>query len=225
MRTMYDSADPSAIPAGAQLVAGYVDGADQQVVQAWRDAFAGRFSTARQVRIAVLPTTDDGHVLDVENGDATPVSAPGWVRMRRAAGLASPACYVNRGNWAEAIQAFADQGVPEPLWWIATLDGTQLPPEGGVIACQYAGSDRSGGNFDLSAVADLWPGVDPEEEEMKLYIVAFNGAQWVVRPDFTAKAVIKDPGILQDLQATGNYQALTLDDAQMANIPTVGQGS
>jgi hypothetical protein len=166
-RLCYDSTDPNAIPASAEMVAGYIDGINRKVVMAWESAFQGRFKSAVQVRIAVLPWTNDGHVLDVETGDATPGSAPGWVRMRRAAGV-DPTVYCNRANWAEIRQAFQTQGVPEPHYWLAAYDNDPTIPDG-CVAKQYANEVFTGGNYDLSSVAPVWPGVDnptPQEEPM-----------------------------------------------------------
>lgn len=167
MRTMYDSTNPNDIPTSAQMVAGYVDGIygpnfkSFGLTAGWDAAGWGRFPGSARARIAISAATNDGHVLDVENGDATPAQAPGWVRMRIAAGLARPTLYVNRSNWAAVAAACA--GLPVD-WWVATLDGTKAvaPPAGAIapIAVQYANAAASGGHYDLSAVADSWPGVD-----------------------------------------------------------------
>ncbi len=153
MRTMYDSVTPSAIPTDAALVAGYVDGA-----YAWSAAEWARFPNSVKVRIAVFPNTDDGHVLDVEQGDATPAQAPGWVDMRRAAGV-DPTVYCNASTWSSVISAFRSAGVAAPHYWIAQYDGNPSVPSG-AVAKQYNDPPGSGGNYDISVVADFWPGVD-----------------------------------------------------------------
>lgn len=155
-RLMYDSTAPTDIPVTAPMVAGYVDG-----LYAWSAAGWARFPNSVKVRIAVSPFTNDGHVLDVETGDATPAQAPGWARMRIAAGISRPTLYVNRSNWAAVASACA--GLPVDFW-IATLDGSQtvVPPTGVIqpIAVQYANSTLAGGHFDLSTVVDFWAAVD-----------------------------------------------------------------
>ncbi|HET9889666.1 MAG TPA: hypothetical protein VFQ42_04120 [Mycobacterium sp.] len=153
MRTLYDSVTPSAIPANAALVGGYVDGA-----YAWSDADWARFTHAVKVRIACFPRTNDGHVLDVEQGDATPVQAPGWVTMRRNAGV-DPTVYCNVSTWNAVALAFTNAGVAAPHYWIAQYDGKAVIPSG-AVAKQYNDPPGSGGNYDISAVADFWPGVD-----------------------------------------------------------------
>lgn len=150
-RTMYDSIDATAIPADAEMVAGYVDGKF-----VWPQSSWDRFPSAMKVRIAVFASTNDGTVLDVENGDATPAQAPGWLKNRLAAGERRPTIYCNRDTRA-AVET-ACQGIQHDLW-IATLDGTENIP--GTVAVQYAGSAITHSNYDLSIVTDdSWPGGD-----------------------------------------------------------------
>jgi hypothetical protein len=147
---MYDSITPSSIPAGATMVAGYVDG-----WYANMPAMASRFPSAVRVPIAVFAHTDDGIVLDVETGDATPAQATGWVQMRRSHGV-DPTVYCDSSTWPAVRAAFQAAGVPEPHYWIAEYDGVPTIPAG-AIAKQYKSTDP----WDISAVADYWPGVDP----------------------------------------------------------------
>lgn len=153
-RTMYDSVSPGAIPQTAKMVAGYVDGR-----YVWAPAGWARFPNAVHVRIAVFATTNDGVVLDVETGDATPAQAPGWVQRRRAAGI-DPSVYCNTSVWPSVRAAFQAARVPEPHYWVAAYPGGGAVIPAGAIAHQYADPLTSGGNFDLSIVADYWPGVD-----------------------------------------------------------------
>lgn len=149
MRTMYDSTNWAAIPADAAMVAGYVDGRYK-----WPDDGWERFPSAVKVRIAVFAATDDGHVLDVERGNAAPEEAPGWVKMRRAAGV-DPSVYCNLSTWPAVRRAFAAAGVSEPHYWVAEWGRHMVIPDG-AVALQY----RAAGLYDLSVVADHWPGVD-----------------------------------------------------------------
>jgi hypothetical protein len=164
---MYDGIDSDAglIPTDAQLVAGYVDGD-----YAWSSADWARFPHSVHVPIAVHSGTDAGIVLDVEAGDATPAESVGWVQTRRRAG-ADPTVYCSRSVWPSVRAAFQAAKVAEPHYWIADYDGDTAIPAG-AVAHQY----ESGAHWDLSSVADYWPGVDPaatpapepdsEEEEM-----------------------------------------------------------
>jgi len=159
MRTMYDAL-PGAfhgIPADAEMVAGYIDGGPGFPVMT--DELWALYPHAVHVRIATQAGTNDGHVLDVESGDATPAQAPGWVQMRRAAGE-HPAVYCSASAWGDVKEQFAAQGVAEPEWWIASY---QQPPDTsipeGAVAHQWGGNEDGG--FDVSSVHDFWPGIDP----------------------------------------------------------------
>lgn len=164
-RTMYDSVQASAIPVTAQLVAGYVDG-----LYAWSPADWRRFPNSVHVPICVDPAHGQGVVLDVENGDARPDQAPGWVRERRAAGV-DPTVYTGLSQWQAVQDAFNRAWVPHPHYWIAAYpgDGAVLPTLNGItaVAHQYADPATSGGSWDLSVVADYWPGIDQGAPDMQ----------------------------------------------------------
>lgn len=162
MRTMYDSTNPNAIPTTAQMVAGYV----RPSGFTWPQSAWDRFPNSVHVRITPqVSTTGLGiQVLDVEAGDATPAQAPGWAAKQRALGQ-DPTIYCSASAWATVQQQFAQQHVGQPHYWIAAYPGggpTSLPALNGItaVAHQYAGSGTSGGDYDLSVVADYWPGVD-----------------------------------------------------------------
>ena len=150
MRTLYDSVTAADIPADAEMVSGYVDGRYR-----WSPSDWARFPHAVQVRIAVSASTNDGDVLDVEPGDATPAQCPDWIRMRQAAGLPRPTIYCNRSTMG-AVQD-ACRGLSYSLW-IAEWTGSAHPILG-AVAVQYASPGTgSGGHYDLSAVYDdSWP--------------------------------------------------------------------
>ncbi len=156
-RTMYDSVTPHTIPSSAELVAGYLTPSPF----AWPDAGWALFPGARHVEIQISSQVNSGHVLDVETGDAPPEHAPGWVAMRRAAG-ADPTVYCNTSTWPSVRAAFVAAGVPEPHYWLAQYDGDPTIPAAwsaaGVVAKQY----RTTSSYDVSSVADYWPGVDPD---------------------------------------------------------------
>lgn len=158
-RTMYDSVTATDIPLSATMVAGYING-----TYAWSQADWDRFPHAIRVRIATRANIDDGHVLDVEQGAARPYDAPGWVQRRRAAGI-DPTVYCNQLNdWPLVRQAFAELGVPQPHYWLARYNNVATIPAG-AIAKQYANPPtHHQGHFDLSVVADYWPGIDPPQK-------------------------------------------------------------
>lgn len=157
---MYDGVTPANIPATATMVAGYVDGRYANI-----PAMKKRFPHATIVPIAVFASTNDGVVLDVEAGDATPAEAPGWVVSRRHAGV-DPTVYCSAAVWPAVQAAFANSHVPPPHWWIADYDNDPTVPTG-AMAKQY----RNTAGYDVSAVRAYWPGVDPTpnpEDEMTL---------------------------------------------------------
>lgn len=156
MRLMYDSITAADIPASAGMVAGYLDG-----LYAWSAADWMRWpGTTTKVGIAVSVTTNAGHVLDVETGDATPNQAVYWVLNRRAVGV-DPSVYCSLSAWAGVRQAFTSRGIVEPHYWVAGYPGAGPTVPDGAVAHQYANENTSGGHYDLSVVLDYWPGVDP----------------------------------------------------------------
>lgn len=150
-RTMYDSVNINKIPADAEMVAGYIGGQ-----WATFNALSARFPHAVKVSIAVAARYD-AQVLDVEKGDAEPIEAPPWVIRQRKRGQ-DPTVYCTFSAWPTVRSAFRQASVPEPHWWIAKYDNVAELPAG-AVAKQYGG-DMAGG-YDLSIVADYWPGVDP----------------------------------------------------------------
>lgn len=158
MRTMYDSVTPGNIPVSAQMVAGYVSPSGY----AWSASGWARFPNSTQVKITpqVSHTGLGIHVLDVESGDATPTQAPGWAKAQRALGQV-PTIYCSASVWGQVQAAFNAQGVAQPNYWIAAYPGggsNVLPSLNGIVAVAHQYTDA--GPYDLSVVADYWPGVD-----------------------------------------------------------------
>lgn len=153
MRVMYDSLNPAAIPTDAQMVASYIDGSNAPAA-GWEE----RFPNSIIVQIARLPETNAGHVLDGGDNGVTPQQCVEWVRLRRSAG-ADPTVYTNQASLAGVKAAFVAAGEAEPHYWRAAWNGSQdLQPD--EVAHQYADSRMTGQDYDLSVVADHWPGVD-----------------------------------------------------------------
>lgn len=164
----YDSTVAADIPTDAPAVAGYVDGRF-----AWLPTDWDRFPNRPHLSIAVLPTTNDGDVLDVEAGNATADQAPAWVAMRRAAGLARPVIYTSASN-ADAVRfALTAAGQHADLWladWgIAEPQENDLATD--VVGIQWADpATGSGGHWDLSVFRESFlapvaaPWIDPTKE-------------------------------------------------------------
>jgi len=177
MRTMYDSDQPADIPAGAEVIAGYVDG---YAAAAWNGTSGwARFPNAQKVTITVMGGTAD--VLDVETGDATPDYAPGWVTRRRAEGLAQPIVYCNASSWPAVQAAFAAQKATPPLYWIADYDGVATVPAG-AVGKQYADAPMTGGHYDASVISDSWPGIAPASITDRVDGVSVPGKVWEASP-------------------------------------------
>lgn len=183
-RLMYDGVNPSGLPAGSTIVAGYVDGRYANMTK-----MIARFPHAIHVGIAVSHTTDDGQVIDVENGDATPTGAVSWVLTRRRAG-ADPTVYCNYSTWASVKSAFTKAGVAEPHYWIAQWDrnATLIP---GAYAKQY----HNGANYDTSIVADFWPGVDGIKKPTPVKTPAPIKSAYVVKKGDTLSGIATAYGL------------------------------
>jgi hypothetical protein len=151
MRIMYDSVKPQLIPTDAQMVAGYVNGTYAWTAEDWT-----RFPNARVVTIDTRGTLPYSHVLDVEAGDATPLQAVAWVQAARALGVRDSTIYCNISAQQSIVDVFAHTGVPMPHFWLAHYTGI-AEVAAGAVATQF----RSLASYDLSVVADYWPGVDP----------------------------------------------------------------
>ncbi len=164
MRELLDALYPVNIPAGARLVASYVDGLTQpanfsQLAELFPDA----------VHVAISTQGADAQVLDVERGNLTPEQAPEWVARQWARGQI-PTVYCSDDWWPRVIAACAAAGVPRPLKWGARWDGVaELAPD--EVAKQYGGHP----GYDVSVVADYWPGIDPPREGA--FMAALTDAQ------------------------------------------------
>lgn len=162
MRIMYDSTRPAAIPTNAEMVAGYVDG-----IYRWRPEDWARFPRAVKVEISAIGT-DRGTVVDVEQGCVwPPENAVPWVQRARARGV-DPTVYCNWMNDLGPTRAAFDRaGVAQPHYWVAKYDGIAEIPKG-TVGKQYRAPEGptwapAPGHYDMSAIADYWPGVDGDD--------------------------------------------------------------
>ena len=213
---MRDSTSANDIPVDTPIVAGYVDGAFR-----WSNSDWQRFARAKKVRIASSAATDDGHVLDVEAGDATPFQAPQWAAKRRLKGV-DPTCYVNRANYTAVRGQFIAQHIAEPWYWLATLDNTE-PWFNRVCAIQVRGENLTGHHYDESVVLDNWPTIDKGDDDIMQFVVNTAGRGNYVT-DWIVKRWLKGPDdelILRKLNPN-IPPTETLDKAHFDNIITIG---
>lgn len=153
-RLMYDSTNINDIPQSAAIVGFYTDGIYAVSLVGVR----ARFPNALLVGISAIGT-NSGVVGDIEPGCMTIAQGVAWVRMRRAAGV-EPTIYCNETNaWLSVQDAFRRAGVAQPHYWCANYDGVAVL-RAGQVARQYANPTLTGRHYDLSVVADSWPGVD-----------------------------------------------------------------
>lgn len=168
---MFDSTKAADVPAGSQLVAGYVDGDD-----AWTDADFAAFPGRTVVRLCIWSNRYDAQVIDCEPGNNDAKGIVPWVaeKWRRDATTHAdtPTAYCETDEGVEGyrikdIVAECDAaGVRLPLFWVAHYDGiAELPtypadPRVVIVAKQYANPKLTGGHYDASVVADSWPGVE-----------------------------------------------------------------
>jgi hypothetical protein len=165
LRPMEDSVNWAVISTTEPLVAGYVLPSHF----AWPPAAWARFPRSTLVRITPSASVwgPGIQVLDIETGDATAAQAPGWALNSRAVGQ-EPTSYCSMSLWPTVIRAFTAARVPVSEFWVAgypgggavlpsiTVDGVTYT----AVAHQYADPNTSGGDYDLSVVADYWRGVD-----------------------------------------------------------------
>ena len=172
MALMYDSVTATNIPSDATLMAGYINGDYPSYSK-----MVTLFPNAHVVSITVT-SSGNGDVLDVENGDATAQDAPAWVLRQRANGT-DPTVYTSLDDndssygWPIVQQAFADQAVSPPHYWIAQYP-TVTPTNPviaaswvslGAVAWQYADV----GPFDLSVTNGTWPFSPPSPSRPTTY--------------------------------------------------------
>jgi hypothetical protein len=152
-RQMFDSVDMGAIPRTAEMVACYVGGRWINLGVA-----ATRF-VQPTVLIRISPFSSDlqlADVLDIEQGDAKPLDFHPWAVRMANAGVLRPTAYGTLGTCRE-VARLAPKGSVVDFWvadWTGHAHTLEIPGHH-VVAVQYASpTSGSGGNFDLSTVAD-----------------------------------------------------------------------
>lgn len=139
---MYDSASQT-FPAHSQLNAYYFNGSFNHSPvsfgrgRVWIDVTGG--------------AAKDCSWLDVERGDASPGSVPGWLDRRNMPG--NQGIYCDRSNIAAVIKAAGNRTYN---LWVSTLDGTTNPviPSGPglLVAVQAFSASMLGFNADMSVI-------------------------------------------------------------------------
>ncbi len=172
--TMYDSINPSQIPQDAEAVAGYVDGN-------WPTypTLRAKFPHAYRLSVAVF-AADDAEALDIENFDAWPGQAPGWVSRQQARGVRRPVLYCSVSKVADVLGALAKHRIARSqvrLWSAHYGVGEHICAPS---TCGYPGlkvacdgtqwTDHAlGRNLDQSALVDsFFPATRLPEEPMLL---------------------------------------------------------
>ena len=104
---MYDSADDTQFPRGAQAYAAYLDGAiASQPNYSW---IVAEFPNAHHLSIT-LNAALDADALDIENGAATPAQALGWWQKQRSAGASRPCLYASASTMQASIVPMVKAG-------------------------------------------------------------------------------------------------------------------
>jgi len=189
---MADSTKAIDIPVGQfEFVGGYINGDYQWSVADW-----ARFPGEVKVRINVFAYVNDGHVLDVELGDATPTQGVAWVQTRRASGF-DPTIYCGISDFVKADGshgavrvAFQSAGVTEPHYWVAHYDGDPTPIPG-TVAKQYANPLFTGHHYDKSVIGGSWPGVEEDMTDDELLAALKRIYSGPDRPEEWVKADVR----------------------------------
>lgn len=118
---MFDSITVATIPPGPHAVAGYVGGK-------WPtyNELVKTFPNARHLSIAVN-ASEDAECLDIENGDATPVQAPAWVKRQQARGVLRPVLYASISSMAAVHASLSADKIVRANVRLWTAHYTQVP--------------------------------------------------------------------------------------------------
>ena len=110
-RLLFDTITPEVIPPDAQAVAGYTSGA-------WPtyDYVKEHFPHAYRLAICI-DARHDGHMLDVEQGDAEASEAPAWLMRQLGRGVGRPVLYASEWTWTQELRpALQKAGIPHGLY-------------------------------------------------------------------------------------------------------------
>ena len=160
-RLMYDAIYPDKAPKDGQIYAGYIDGNPN-----WRsyNYFKKLYPQALVVSISVTGALS-ANVYDVESGNLLPQDVVPILKRERAAGN-NPTIYCNLSNHDTIISDILAAGLSQPPYWIAHYT-EQSHFEPGSVATQW-GSESG---YDVSTVADFWPGVDAQPTQPTTVVI------------------------------------------------------
>jgi hypothetical protein len=140
---MYDAVSLDAIPGGALVVAGYVDGAWPTFKEVER-----RWPFGRCISIATSPTSV-ADVLDVEKGDATAEQLLAWLELAHHGGVARPGIYASVSRMRTLLDVALAGGWHRPRLKVWTAHWTGQP---------HRCSQRCGFGLNTTAGATQWSG-------------------------------------------------------------------
>jgi hypothetical protein len=195
MGYIYDSVNPLGIPAGVDVVAGYVDGAYANI-EAMRKAHPQAY---------VLEITVTGRpgvrVVDCERGDLTPEQAAAWAHTELKAGR-KPTVYCSESTWPDVIEYLKKLRVHQTAveWWIASWTtvarAAEPAPElfAGAVARQYASDvPHNGSAYDLSITQGRWPLAPLPDNRENVVRTSPGSRTGVVRTNTTNTTNIEQP--------------------------------
>jgi hypothetical protein len=197
-----------------KYVAGYLDGA-----YAWTSAEWALFPNAVKVQVVITASANEGDVLDVETGDASPDQTAGWIEMRKAAGYYRPTIYCNLST-VEAVRTGTGKyvlGTDYDLW-VADYDDSTAQVYAGAVAKQY----KTTSGYDANIVFDTsWPHRKAPENGPAV-VGGLSVSPYAAFTDFgwgkSAGATSYDFQLVQ-----GNTQVVreTVTATSLHNVPTV----
>jgi hypothetical protein len=156
---MFDAVVVAAIPASAQIVAGYIDGHYVTVP-------ALRLSHPHAYVVTITVTGKAGaRVCDVESGDLTPLHGAQWAASELRAHR-KPTIYCSLSNWGHVEIELNKMGISSAAvdWWIAhalvvgQVPTFRPPVPAGAVALQFAFDvPHNGHAYDESVTNGHWP--------------------------------------------------------------------
>jgi len=161
---MYDSVTPGAIPADAEVVAGYDDGA----LYTWPESAWARFPNAMQVHITATGQTLYATLADVEWGDLDEQGAHNWRSQQAAEGIPQGGVYASLSRLGAVVAACGPcplvsahyTGMEHLCSEACRPDAPNLPADFDwslIVATQWTNHGPNGENVDISLCAAGWP--------------------------------------------------------------------
>jgi hypothetical protein len=146
--TMYDATDVAHLPPGAAAYAGYVGGK----WPTW-GALVDRFHAKAHLLSIAVTAAEHALCLDVENGDATPAQAPGWVKTEHGRNVPRPCVYASAAVMPEVVAHLGAAGIERKnvrLWSAHYGQGAHIC---GPASCKFPGVPAMDGTQWTNAAA------------------------------------------------------------------------